>query len=264
MPFAIASPALIQDRRLTLTDTRTLLGLLSFTQPDRLECWPSRKTLAERMGVSSLSRISQTISRLETLGWLDVTRREGSSVYRILDPTTPRTVDPPTPRPVDNEGTTEGTRKDPLTPLQGDVVVDIEPVAEPEAAAVDQAITPDQAAFVIALFNTATGARLDATARPLQRLVNRRLRTYTPAQLQCAIAFYASLWRGTPMEPHSRNLRTVLSPTRIEFALSETARKSGAGAGAATRIWKPDPPPQKAEPAKVRTCLSDMLKALRG
>ena len=149
--FAICPTSLISDRRLTLTDTRTLLGLLSFTQPDRLICWPSRRTLAERIGVSSLARISQTIARLENLGWLAVTRREGSSLYQITPPdpdtgATPRTVGGATPRTVPPEETIEFT-KIPPNPQGGECQSATEtqlPTPEPQLlASVPQLETPE-------------------------------------------------------------------------------------------------------------------------
>lgn len=122
MPYALAPLALATDTRLTLTDTRLLLGLLSFTKPDTMTCWPSRRTLAERLGVSSVSRISATIKRLESLGWLQVTRRYGSSMYRVIVPDTPPlhpvVEAPPPPRSGRPEQTSEQT-KDPLTPARG-------------------------------------------------------------------------------------------------------------------------------------------------
>jgi DNA-binding MarR family transcriptional regulator len=263
MTFAILPTAILSDDNLTRLDTSIFAALKSHARPNKPLVWPSRTRLA-RLAHCSLSAVSRSLKRLVLAGWIAITRTGRANRVTVFD--APRAHQMCSESHI--ASLDEETNEKPPYPPLGDVVVDIEPVAEPEAVDQDQddqdAITPDQAAFVIALFNQMTGARLDATARPLTRLVDRRLRTYTPAQLQVAIAFFASLWRGTPMEAHSRNLRTVLSPTRIEFALSETARKSTAGAGAATRIWKPDPPPQKAEPATVRASIAGMLKALRG
>ncbi len=255
--FAILPTAILSDDGLTRLDTSIFAALKSHARPGKPLVWPSRTRLA-RLAHCSLSAVSRSLKRLVLAGWIAITRTGRANRVTVFDAPRAHQKTPESHIASLDEETNE---KPPYPPL-GDGFS--EAVAEPEAVDQDQDITPDQAVVIIALFNTATGARLDATARPLQRLVNRRLRTYTPAQLQVAIAFYASLWRGTPMEPHSRNLRTVLSPTRIEYAISETARKSGSGIGAATRIWKPDPPPQKAEPANVRASIAGMLKALRG
>ncbi len=273
MSFAILPTSIFADHNLAPSELRVLGSLYSFrSSSSDWITWPSRESIAKRCGITHVDSISRITRRLVKKGYLAITRRQTSNLYRLTLPTPPDLttsgqIRPDTPLS-DNQIIDQTRKKDPLTPLQGDVViVDIakpEPVAEPESVAnQDQDITEDQAAFVIALFNQLTGARLDATARPLKRLVDRRLRTYTPAQLQVAISFYASLWANTPLAHHARNPRCVLSPTRIEFALSETARKSGAGAGASSRLWKPDPPKPKAETGIVRQALGEMMRMLK-
>ena len=247
MSFAIAPLAVFQDRRLTLTDVRTLLALLSFTTPQRLTCWPSRRTLAERIGVSSLARISETLGRLQRLGWVSILHREGSSLYTITPPDlTPPPLPPVTPPPLPPVDMEEaiGQTNLPPSPPEGDVVVGVlseEHDIGDQDIGDQQDITEDQAAVIIAWMNTVTGSKLDPKAKPLQRLVGRRLRTYSQAQLQIVISFYSSLWRGTAMEQHARNPRCVLSPTRIEFAIAEHARMGEQDKAQSSRIWKPEP-----------------------
>jgi uncharacterized phage protein (TIGR02220 family) len=147
--FALAPLALATDSRLTLTDTRLLLGLLSFAKPDTLTCWPSRKTLAERLGISSVSRISETIARLESLGWLEVTRRLGSSLYRITPPLHPGVEPPPPPRSGQPEQTTEQTNHSPLPPQAGDGASSANEVPSP--LTLDHADEPPVAAETVAV-----------------------------------------------------------------------------------------------------------------
>ena len=72
-PFAIMPVEVFRDERLSKTDLRVLGTLMSFMTPEKLECWPKRKTISERCGLPE-SKISTATSRLVKFGWL---RKEG-------------------------------------------------------------------------------------------------------------------------------------------------------------------------------------------
>lgn len=151
MAYAIAQSSLISDRRLQASDLRVLLSLLSFTTPDRLECWPSRAAIGERAGITSVSRVSTILRRLVGHGWIEIQQRQGSSLYRVTPPDQtptnhqpapvplPRAIPAPAPeRPttpvwttadhtgVEPEETREETNQYPLTPVGGNSDLDPE------------------------------------------------------------------------------------------------------------------------------------------
>ena len=59
----------IQDRRLTLEQTRVLIALFSFRNKVTNTVWPSRSAIAERTGMHP-SNISSATTALVALGWL--------------------------------------------------------------------------------------------------------------------------------------------------------------------------------------------------
>lgn len=74
----------LTDRRLGLTDLRVLGAVASFASPSQPSCWPARASIGVRCGIASESRVSKALHRLESFGWLEITRRQGSNLYRVL------------------------------------------------------------------------------------------------------------------------------------------------------------------------------------
>jgi len=67
--FAVVPIEVIQDKRLTLEQTRVLVALFSFRNKVTNTVWPSRSAIAERTGMHP-SNISAATTRLAALGWL--------------------------------------------------------------------------------------------------------------------------------------------------------------------------------------------------
>lgn len=67
--FALVPLEVIQDRRLTLEQTRVLISLFSFRNRSTNTVWPSRKTISERTGMHP-SNISAATTALVSFGWL--------------------------------------------------------------------------------------------------------------------------------------------------------------------------------------------------
>lgn len=67
--FAVVPLEVIQDRRLTLEQTRVLVALFSFRNKVTNTVWPSRAAIAERTGMHP-SNISSATTALVSLGWL--------------------------------------------------------------------------------------------------------------------------------------------------------------------------------------------------
>lgn len=67
--FAVVPVEVIQDRRLTLEQTRVLVALFSFRNKVTNTVWPSRASIAERTGMHP-SNISDATTGLVRLGWL--------------------------------------------------------------------------------------------------------------------------------------------------------------------------------------------------
>lgn len=67
--FAVVPLEVIQDRRLTLEQTRVLVALFSFRNKVTNTVWPSRAAIAERTGMHP-SNISSATTALVNLGWL--------------------------------------------------------------------------------------------------------------------------------------------------------------------------------------------------
>ena len=72
--FAVVPLEVVQDRRLTLEQTRVLVALFSFRNKVTNTVWPSRAAIAERTGMHP-SNISSATTALVNLGWL---QKEGS------------------------------------------------------------------------------------------------------------------------------------------------------------------------------------------
>lgn len=75
--FAVVPLEVVQDRRLTLEQTRVLVALFSFRNKVTNTVWPSRAAIAERTGMHP-SNISSATSALVALGWLS---KEGAGGY---------------------------------------------------------------------------------------------------------------------------------------------------------------------------------------
>lgn len=94
--FAVVPLEVIQDRRLTLEQTRVLVALFSFRNKVTNTVWPSRALIAERTGMHP-SNISSATSALVGLGWL---LKEGAGGFSkatrytlcVPDLATPKTV----------------------------------------------------------------------------------------------------------------------------------------------------------------------------
>lgn len=67
--FAVVPLEVVQDRRLTLEQTRVLVALFSFRNKVTNTVWPSRAAIAERTGMHP-SNISSATTALVSLGWL--------------------------------------------------------------------------------------------------------------------------------------------------------------------------------------------------
>lgn len=67
--FAVVPLEVIQDKRLTLEQTRVLIALFSFRNKVTNTVWPSRASIAERTGMHP-SNISSATTALVALGWL--------------------------------------------------------------------------------------------------------------------------------------------------------------------------------------------------
>lgn len=75
--FAVVPLEVVQDRRLTLEQTRVLVALFSFRNKVTNTVWPSRAAIAERTGMHP-SNISSATTALVNLGWLV---KEGTGGY---------------------------------------------------------------------------------------------------------------------------------------------------------------------------------------
>ena len=270
--FALLPTAILSDRGLTASELRVLGALYSFrSSAADWTVWPSRLAIALRCGIGHLDSISRTIAKLVKRGYVAVTRRQTSSIYHLLLPgadlTTGGQIRPDVRR--SDEEIREETIKTPLPP-QGDGVAAIaiqEPTPPPSAPPVDTAseVSPAlaiaAATAIIEHLNATTGAKLDATSRPLIRLVNRRLKTHTADELQLVSAYFAALWKGTAMEQHARNPRCIFAPTRIALALSEI-RRSQQQPAAGPRLWQPAPA-KPTTPETARGALSGLKRLLR-
>lgn len=86
--FAMVPLAVIQDRRLTLEQTRVLIALYSFRNKTSDIVWPSRETLASLTGIHP-SNISSATTALVGLGWVKKAGDGGLSRaarYTLCDP----------------------------------------------------------------------------------------------------------------------------------------------------------------------------------
>lgn len=260
MSFAIVPPSILSAPDLTRLDHDIFTALKSHARPGKPLVWPSRTRLA-RLARCSLASVSRSLKRLVAAGWIIITRTGRANRVTCFDaPQKHISCAPTVTSTLIYEETTEIS---PLPPAGGSVSIVIDQdIGDQDHATEEEDITEDQAAFIIAFLNATTGSHLDTQAKPLVRLVNRRLRHYSPDQIKVAIAFYASLWRGTALEQHARNLRTVLSPTRIEFALAETARNQDTAKAQSSRLWKPEPP-KPSDPVTARSALAGIRGFLR-
>jgi hypothetical protein len=92
--FSIVPIEVCLDDRLTKTDIRVLIALMSFRGKNTNCVWPKRETLSIRCGLS-LSKISKSTSNLVKLGWLKKNGNGGRSSpanYEILVPDINNTI----------------------------------------------------------------------------------------------------------------------------------------------------------------------------
>ena len=88
--FSVVPLEVVQDRRLTLEQTRVLIALFSFRNKATNTVWPSRAAIAERTGMHP-ANISAATSALVKLGWLEKVGKGGfskSACYTLKLPTT--------------------------------------------------------------------------------------------------------------------------------------------------------------------------------
>ena len=86
--FALVPIEVIQDKRLTLQQTRVLIALFSFRNKVTDVVWPSRAAIAERTGMHP-SNISTATTALVALGWVKKVGNGGHSKatrYTLCDP----------------------------------------------------------------------------------------------------------------------------------------------------------------------------------
>lgn len=76
--FALIPIEVIQDRRLTLEQTRVLVALFSFRNKNTDTVWPSRAAISERTGMHP-ANISTATTALVGLGWLQKSGDGGRS-----------------------------------------------------------------------------------------------------------------------------------------------------------------------------------------
>lgn len=86
--FAFIPVEVIQDKRLTLEQTRVLIALFSFRGRDTNTVWPSREAISHRTGMH-ISNISQATKSLVDLGWLTKNGSGGFSKATRYTITTP-------------------------------------------------------------------------------------------------------------------------------------------------------------------------------
>ncbi|MBO8085936.1 MAG: conserved phage C-terminal domain-containing protein [Marichromatium sp.] len=91
MAFAMLPLEYGVDTRLRNIDRKVLFALFSFAaEPAGGKVWPSRQKIASRSGLSSLSKITESLKRLAEYGWVEITHRpRQSSVYDLRVPTIP-------------------------------------------------------------------------------------------------------------------------------------------------------------------------------
>lgn len=80
--YGVIPTRAFDDTRMT-PNLITVLGVLG-TYADRSgRCWPSQATLARRRGVTRQA-VSKALQQLAAYGYIDMQRRQGSSMYRVL------------------------------------------------------------------------------------------------------------------------------------------------------------------------------------
>lgn len=127
----------------------TVLGVLGTYADRRGRCWPSQTTLARRRGVTRQA-ISKSLLQLEAFGYIDITRRQGTSVYRLLfDGDLPYEFDrwrdeyDQGPSPLDEvDQALDEVQPDIAMDISGEVQSEVAPAATSEVAA---AATPEVA-----------------------------------------------------------------------------------------------------------------------
>ncbi len=92
--FAIAPIEIALDDRLSKTQIRVLLAILSFRNKNTNLCWPSREQIQERCGLD-VHKISNATTALVELGWLNKVGNGGNSrrcTYEVIVPDIENTV----------------------------------------------------------------------------------------------------------------------------------------------------------------------------
>lgn len=85
-PFAIIPWQVAADSRLTKSDLRVLIALLSFRASDTRPLWATRKQLAQRTRLLE-TNVTRSTTHLEKLGWVAKCReRRKPTVYAFTVP----------------------------------------------------------------------------------------------------------------------------------------------------------------------------------
>lgn len=274
MSFAICPAALFADTRLNRTDLRVYGALATFADAETRTCWPYRKTIGEVCGIKSVSLISEALNRLQGHGWVEITHRLGSSLYRLLEPSAPvvhPVVDTAIHPVVDDMEQTNLTDHLPPAPAPASPQPPETTVASLEREDQDQvAPTPEDSSdpdsdalqVVLALI-AASGAQYPTKPRsgPLRAAEKALAAGYTVEQLKMVVTFCATTWSN----PRFLTPSAVLKLSRLDERLA--AAQAQAPAGTRAQCHKPferEPEPERADPRAVRGHLSRLKKALAG
>ena len=260
--FAIVPNAVFSDSRLSLAEIRVLGALFSFrsSASDWL-VWPSRQAIANRVGLNHLDSISRITRRLVDKGYVQIQRRQTSSLYRLLlpgsspDPTPDGQIRSDTP-PSDEE-IKDQTKQDPLTPAGGEMDKDQEDQDAITVAQEDQdAITVAQA--IVTRVNTLTRANLPTHPRSnTVRRVIKSLRLFDQEDITRAIDRKAKEFRFPA---------ALLKPSILEAVIAESKRHDAIQAARIEReratlaALKPAKP---ANPETAKSALDHLRRLLR-
>lgn len=277
--FTALPNAILARQDLTISEFRTYAALASFASPSNPVCWPSRESIAERLGGVHVDTVTRALTRLKRLGLIEIKRRcNRSSVYRLLTGEPPGSdthPSDPVPTPACRiEQTKEQTKKNPLTPVPGGSVstsLTVEaqpaPVVEPEPPQASVPATTDRrqaAVRVIDHLNRTTNQHLP-TDGATARLVRRRLGRHTEQDLIAVIDHKRQQWKGTELERHLTP-RTLFRPTALEGYLSEVRQAQEQRQKRLERerqhIEQIRPEPSKATPERAMRGLAALKAAL--